>query len=193
MDDREALRAWCRGDKAAGDALILRHFDPICRFFRSKLGDDVEDLIQRTFLDLLEAAGRSEIENVRATLFTIAHRRLLDHLRTVYRAPPEGLTSLSVADLGTSPSRAAGRSEEERLLHEALRHISLDHQIVLELAYWEELGGPEIAMILGITENTVRSRLARAREALREQLEKLARTPAQARSTLDEFTARAVS
>ena len=191
MDDREALRAWCRGDKAAGDALILRHFDPICRFFRSKLGDDVDDLIQRTFLDLLEAAGRSDIESVRATLFTIAHRRLLDHLRTVYRAPAEGLTSLSVADLGTSPSSAAGRSEEEQLLHEALRRISLDHQIVLELAYWEELDGPEIAAILGIGENTVRSRLARARQALREQLEKLARTPALAHSTLEAFTARA--
>lgn len=193
MDDREALRAWCRGDKAAGDALILRHFEPICRFFRSKLGDDVDDLIQRTFLDLLEAAGRNPIESVRATLFTIAHRRLLDHLRTLYRGPAEGLTSLSVADLGTSPSSAAGRSEQEQLLHEALRRISLDHQIVLELAYWEELDGPEIAMILGISENTVRSRLARARQALREQLENLARTPAVASSTLEAFTARAAS
>jgi RNA polymerase sigma factor (sigma-70 family) len=190
VDDREELRAWSRGDKAAGDALILRHFDPICRFFRSKLGDDVEDLIQRTFLELLEVAGRSEIENVRAMLFTIAHRRLLDHLRTVYRAPAERVTSLSVADLGTSPSRAAGRSEEERLLHEALRRISLEHQVVLELAYWEDLNGPEIAQVLAIAENTVRSRLARAREALREQLAKLGRTPALADSTFDAFTAR---
>ena len=47
--DIELLDAWCAGDNAAGDALIRRHFEAVCRFFRSKLGEDVEDLIQRTF------------------------------------------------------------------------------------------------------------------------------------------------
>jgi RNA polymerase sigma factor (sigma-70 family) len=182
--DDELLRAWRAGDRRAGDQLIQNHFDPICRFFRTKLGDDVEDLIQRTFLDLLEAAERTSIESVRATLFTIAHRRLLDHLRMRYNRPVEQLTSLSVADLGTSPSAAVGRGEEQRLLHEAMRRVSLEHQVALELAYWEELSGPEIAAILGISENTVRSRLARARAALREEIDKLARTPALAESTL---------
>jgi len=181
MEDLELLATWRGGDRQAGDALILRHFDSICRFFRTKLGDDVEDLIQRTFLDLLEART---VDNVRATLFTIAHRRLCDHLRAAYRRE-EPLGSLSVADLGTSPSTAVGRNEEERLLHEALRRISLEHQVALELAYWEDLSGPEIATILGISEHTVRSRLARARQALREQVEQLA--PAIANTTLDNF------
>ncbi len=192
MEDRELLRAWIGGDRAAGDALVVRHFDAVCRFFRTKLGDDVEDLVQRTFLDLLETAGTTEIESVRAMVFTIAHRRLLDHLRGLYRGPSDQLTSLSVADLGTSPSSALGRTEEARLLHQALRRISLEHQVVLELAYWEELPGAEIAAIVGISENTVRSRLARAREALREQLEILAETPALALSPLEAFTARVV-
>jgi RNA polymerase sigma factor (sigma-70 family) len=191
VDDNDLLRAWTAGDRAAGDALIVRHFDAVCRFFRTKLGDDIEDLIQRTFLDLLEAAGRIEIANVRATLFTIAHRRLVDHLRLRYRGPIEGLTSLPVADLGTSPSGVVGRSEEERLLHEALRRVSLDHQVVLELAYWEELDGRAIAEVLGISEHTVRSRLARGREALKVQLDALAATPALAQSTLSAFEARA--
>ena len=181
MEDLELLAAWRGGDRQAGDALILRHFDSICRFFRTKLGDDIEDLIQRTFLDLLEART---VDNLRATLFTIAHRRLYDHLRVAYRRD-EPLSSLSVADLGTSPSSAVGRNEEERLLHEGLRRISLEHQVVLELAYWEDLSGPEIATILAISEHTVRSRLARARQALREQVEQLA--PAIANTTLDNF------
>jgi RNA polymerase sigma-70 factor (ECF subfamily) len=171
--DLELLGAWRSGDRVSGDALIRTHFASICRFFRSKLGDDVEDLIQQTFLDLLAAAA--PVHSVRATLFTIAHRRLLDLLRARYqRDAVELVTSLSVADLGTSPSTAAARNEEERLLHEALARISLEHRIALELAYWEELSGPEIAEILGITENTVRSRLARAREALRDQVRALA-------------------
>ena len=65
----------------------------------------------------------------------------------------------------------------------------LEHQVVLELAYWEELAGPEIAAILDISEHTVRSRLARARAALRVEIEKLAGTPAVAHSTLTAFDA----
>ena len=191
MDEAALLAAWCGGDRGAGDALIRHHFDSVCRFFRTKLGDDIEDLIQRTFLDLLEAARRGPVPNVRATLLTIAHRRLLDQLRTRYRGDAVALdTSLSVADLGTSPSGVVARSEEERLLHEALRRISLDHQIALELAYWEDLSGPEIATILGIAEHTVRSRLARAREALRGELTRLAKTPDLARSTIEHVESR---
>jgi len=190
-DDRELLAAWRAGDRAAGDGLIRRHFDAICRFFRTKLGDEVEDLIQRTFLDLLEAKG--PVDNVRATLFTIAHRRLLDHLRMRYSRPVDQLGSVSVADLGTSPSSAVGRSEEERLLHEAMRRVSVEHQVALELAYWEEMSGPEIAAVLQVSEHTVRSRLARARAALREEIGKLARTPAIARTTLEAIDARLAS
>jgi RNA polymerase sigma factor (sigma-70 family) len=177
MQDCELLCAWRSGDRAAGDALITRHFAAVCRFFRTKLGDDVEDLIQQTFLDLLAAS--SPVTSVRATLFTIARRRLLDHLRTRYqRDEVELVTSLSVADLGTSPSTAAARNEQQRLLHDALQRITLDHRMALELAYWEDLSGPEIAEILEIPEHTVRSRLARARQALRDQLEALVHTRA---------------
>jgi len=181
------LRAWRAGDRGAGDALIRHHFDAVLRFFRTKLGDDVEDLVQRTFLDLLEAG---DVPNVRATLFTIAHRRLLDQLRARYHRAVEPLGSVSIADLGTSPSGVVARSEEEQLLAEALRQIPLDYQVALELAYWEDLTGPEIAGILGISEPTVRSRLTRAREALRAAVACLARSPALSTSTLDVVNAR---
>jgi RNA polymerase sigma-70 factor (ECF subfamily) len=173
---RELLGAWRSGDRAAGDELIAAHFASICRFFRTKLGDDVEDLIQQTFLDLL--ATSSSVTSVRATLFTIARRRLLDHLRQRYqRDEVELVTSLSVADLRTSPSTSVARNEQQRLLHEALCRITLDHRIALELAYWEDLSGPEIAAILDISEHTVRSRLVRARQALRDQIAAMDRTP----------------
>jgi len=181
--DLELLDAWRAGDRAAGDTLILRHLDSICRFFRTKLGDDIEDLVQRTFLDLLDAVN--PIANLRATLFTIAHRRLIDHLRERLRQPIERITSMPVADLGTSPTGIIARNDDERRLHEALRRISLDHQIILELAYWEDLSGAEIASILDISEHTVRSRLSRAREALRTEVERIARNAELARSTLD--------
>ena len=84
------------------------------------------------------------------------------------------------------------RNEQERSLHEALRRIPIDHQIALELAYWEDLSGPEIAGILDISEHTVRSRLARAREMLREQVMKQARSVTEAKTTMAGFDARVV-
>ena len=58
---------------------------------------------------------------------------------------------------------------------------------MLELTYWEDLKGPEIAEILEIPANTVRSRLSRARAALREALEAGITAPDLLRSTLTDL------
>ena len=184
--DEELLEAWRGGDRAAGDELVQRHFDAVCRFFRSKLGDDVEDLIQRTFLDCVESVERVQADNFRAYLFAVARNRLFDHLRRIQRRPPAtSLGETSVADLGTSPSQQVAHGQQERLLLRALRHIPVDFQIALELAYWEGLTGPEIARVIGVSENTVRSRLSRARAELRRQVERLAARPELAASTIE--------
>ncbi len=52
----------------------------------------------------------------------------------------------------------------------ALRSLSIEFQMVLELTYWEDLSGAEIAVVLGVSPHTVRSRLSRARAALRSVL-----------------------
>jgi RNA polymerase sigma factor (sigma-70 family) len=173
-DDLELLAAWRAGDAAAGETLFERHFDSLCRFFRSKLGDDVQDLIQQTFLGCLEGREQIRGDSFRGYLFGIARRRLFDHLRAAYRTDFDTLGSQSLAHLGTSPSTFAGRQERQALLLAAMQQLPLDFQITLELAYWEEMSGAEIATALDISENTVRSRLARAREQLREELAKLA-------------------
>lgn len=178
--DLELLDQWRGGNRDAADELVARYFDPICRFFRSKLGDDVDDLIQRTFLDCLAAHERFRGDgSFRSYLFSIAHHRLYDHLRSARRAPAqEDIGRLSVRDLGTTPSRAAARAQESELVRLAMDELALDHRIVLELAYWEEMKGPEIAVALGIGANTVRSRLSRARTALGEAVDRLATTEA---------------
>ncbi len=181
--DTDLLYLWREGDGAAGEELIGRYFDSICRFFRSKLGDDVDDVIQRTFLDCVESHARVR-GDFRVYLFAIAHHRLFDHLRALKRSPERiDIGETSLIDLGTTPSQRVARNQEEQLLLNALARISLDHQVVLELAYWEELSGHEISEVLGIPANTVRSRLSRGLEALRHKLAELAASPALATST----------
>lgn len=168
-DDWELLTAWRAGDAQAGNELVAAHFPAVSRFFRGKLGDDVDDLLQQTFLACVEARDRIEGASFRSYLFAVATRRLFDHLRSRYKAGAEvAFSAVSLAYLGTTPSEGAARNERARLLQTALRQIPVEAQIALELAYWEGLSGAEIAVALDLEPATVRSRLTRAREHLRE-------------------------
>ena len=120
----------------------------------------------------------------RTYLFTVARHELFEHWRQRQkRAADVEIGEISLADLHTSPSGVVARAAEHKLLLRALRAIPLDLQIALELYFWEDLDGPDIAAALEIPEGTVRSRLRRAREALEEQLQKLAENPSLLEST----------
>lgn len=179
----ELLDAWRDGDVRAGDVLFRRYFAQLSRFFRNKADVGVEDLIQSTFL--ASVAGRDsfrEASSFRTYLFAIARHTLYAHYRRQGREVD--FVQTSVVDLGASPSGPLTRREEAAALLRALRAIPLEFQIVLELTYWEGMKGPEIAEVLAIPANTVRSRLARARDALRRALTDATRDPGLLRSTL---------
>lgn len=187
--DRELLDLWARGDRRAGNQLFQRHFDALFRFFRAKVPDGDDDLIQRTFLALVERApGLSPTAEVRPYLFGIArnvlYRRFRDERRDGRVFDP---LETSVADLGTSPSAIADRREQLRLLHAALLAIPVEHQILLELYFWEELPAAEIAVALEVPEGTVRSRLRKAKELLGAALSTRAPSPGLVDETLDDL------
>jgi RNA polymerase sigma factor (sigma-70 family) len=172
--DLELLDAWRGGEIAAGDELVSRHWASIARFFRAKVADDSADLISQTFLACVESKDAIDGDNIKAYLFGIARRRLADHLRKRMRAPAADFAVSSLVDLRTGPATALDRHQRIGLLREGLAMIPLDDQIALELAYFESMSTREIASVLELTENTVRSRLSRARDKLREALAKLA-------------------
>lgn len=176
--DFELLERWRGGDTDAGNQLFNKHFGSMRRFFRNKIGaEEVEDLIQRTFLACVESRDKFRGDcSFRTYLFVVARNELFAHLRR--RAKEEAragvdFTVSSIHDLGISPSGAMAKQQAHALVLEALRRIPVDHQIMLELYYWEQVPGPELAEVLGINPTTVRTRLFRAREALKVQLEKL--------------------
>ncbi len=181
--DLELLDAWRAGDVAGGEQLFRRYFGQLNRFFRNKLDVGVEDLIQSTFLACVEGRDRFRAaSSFRTYLFGIAHNLLCAHFRKQRRTVDFDQTS--VVDLGASPTGPLTARDEHVALLRGLRSIPFAYQVVLELSYWENLTGPEIAEILGLPANTVRSRLARARVALREALERGEASPELLRSTL---------
>lgn len=177
-DDAELLEEWRAGDRAAGNALFRRHFASIRRFFRNKIApDDVEDLIQRTFAACVEGKERFRGDSsFRTFLFAVARRQLYKFLRDRAsrdaRVDPDlGVSSINA--LGHSPSSVLAARQDQALVLEALQRISVDHQVMLELYYWEQLPGPDIARVFDITPTTVRTRLFRARRALEEAINEL--------------------
>jgi RNA polymerase sigma factor (sigma-70 family) len=186
--DFELLQAWRTGDRKAGGELFDRYFMPLRRFFRNKVGDDFEELVQRTLTRCVEGQARFRGDgNFRSYLFGIAYNVLREHVRGRERdraqQPDE---DASVADLGLpGPSTVVGFQREQRLLLEALRRLPLSEQVVLELFYWEQLSSAEIGDALEIPRGTVRSRLRLARERLRGHLDELARDAHELQSTVD--------
>lgn len=175
MDDFELLDRWRAGDAAAGNQLFERHFDSLYRFLSRKIDGDAADLVQRTLLGCVEARDRFRGEaSFRTFLFAIARNELYGYWRQRKKRNDLDFSVSSLEDLGPTPSRVVAKRREHVLLLEALKSIPLDLQIAVELHYWEGLRGPELARVLEIPEGTVRSRVRRAKEALREKMMELA-------------------
>src|SRR5690606_25043605 len=91
----------------------------------------------------------------RTYLFGVAHNVLRSHLRGRKREADRldfGVTS--VFDLGLSPTVLIAARREQTLVLQALRRIPLEHQIVLELYYWESMTAKELGEILDVPEGT---------------------------------------
>jgi RNA polymerase sigma factor (sigma-70 family) len=174
--DDDVWRRLVDGDEQvwleAGSAL----WKPVCRFFVNKVGDDAQDLAQQTFSRLQDVrshyAGRG---SPRAFVMGVARLILLEYYRERRRDPTLSIEDVSVAEVGPRPSSVLVARAEQRLVLAALRRLTLDHQIVLELYYWENMTDPEIATVLDTNENTIRGRRTRARDRMREVLGELER------------------
>lgn len=175
VSDAELLDRWAEGDTAACRILLDRYFDGLARFFRNKVSSGIEDLIQQTLMTCVRRReALRDRASFRAYLYTVARRLVHEHCRKMRREAErfDPLES-SVADLRTSPSQFASRRQEHHLLLLALQTLPIDLQITLELRYWEQLTGPELAEVLGVPEGTVRSRIRRGTSLLKAAVERL--------------------
>jgi len=171
-DDFALLERWRAGEAASGQALVRRHTATLHRFFASKAPEAVEDLVQATFLACVETRDRfREDASFRTYALAIARKVLLKHYRKHMRGKRAlALETVCADQVSGSPSLAAAAREELRLLLGGLRRIPIDQQIAIELYYWEDLGVAEIAAILEVAPGTIKSRLARARDQLRDAI-----------------------
>lgn len=182
--DAELLEAWRRGDVRSGEQLFERHADAIARFFENKVRRGAEDLVQATFLAMLEKRDQIRTE-FRAYLFGIARNILRKHIRTLANGAEVDAEQVSMIDLSPGPVTIATDKHEHRLLLEALRHIPIQYQMLLELYYWENLSTEAVGEIMGISAGATRQRLMTARRKLDAAMQKIAASPEVLASTVE--------
>ena len=151
---------------------------------------DVDDTVQKVIVALLEGRERFRGD---ATFKTYAMKITRVIIANYYRkrrpTTPLDLLEGSVRDHGAGPSTLLGAQQDQRLLLEALRSVSIDDQFILELYYWEKLTGPQLAQVFECTEAVIRHRIHRAKHKLRAELTKLAHDHRELADTLTDLDA----
>jgi RNA polymerase sigma-70 factor (ECF subfamily) len=174
-DDDELLDRWRNGDTGAGEQLLRRHFRSVYAFFANKISGPPDDLIQETFRACVESRSRiRDGSSFRAYVLAIARRELYRTYRQRAVVQEFDPSRVSVEQLVASPTAIIAKDQNQRLLLQALRQLPLDLQLVLELTYWEQLPSHEAAEVLDIPTGTLKSRVRRAKDALREIFANLA-------------------
>ena len=171
--DGDLLARWQAGDQTAGQDLFQRHFARLYAFFRTKLHDEADELVQATFLACIGAKDRYRGESTFKTfLYGIAKNQLYAALRKRHRDGEKlAFDVSSIAELVSTQRTVIARNQDHARLVDALQRLPIEQQTILELHYWDEVGIAELAEIFEAPEVTIRSRLHRARKALKELLE----------------------
>jgi RNA polymerase sigma-70 factor, ECF subfamily len=166
--DEQLMVAFCRGSTDAFSRLFSRYKQELFGFFQRRVTDpaQAEDLTQEAFLAVFRASRRYEARSLfRTYLYAVAFKILHAHRRrVVLRATLFGAGAESREPVLQTATDA------EVLLRQAVGKLErLDREILL-LREFEELTYVEISELLHLRLNTVRSRLFRARMALRDLL-----------------------
>ncbi|MEM6996736.1 MAG: sigma-70 family RNA polymerase sigma factor [Myxococcota bacterium] len=173
--DAELLRAWWDGDRASGEALIRRHYRTVLRFFELNAGWAADDLVQRTFMACVENPRQvRDADAFRAFLLGVARRQLAMYLREVAR--DRTLASFDPPEPRGRPTRLStlvARGREQLLALRALASLPRGPQTLLVLYYWDGVRTPELSTSYQVPQSTIRTRLGRARDLLRDKMARL--------------------
>ncbi len=187
-DDDALVAASQRGDTEAFGALVEKYQKKILNVAYRMLGDYEEacETTQETFLSAFKAIGKFRGDAAFSTwLYSIcmnhSRNRLKERLQTNAHSGPslndpeavEGALSSRAAGDDPLPDETLARKELQEKVQTCINRLDADHREVLVLRDVQGMSYEEIAAVLKISDGTVKSRLFRARDALRIQLAKV--------------------
>ena len=180
----ELMRRAASGEDAAFESLV-RHFEGMVYSFALqslRRREDAEDATQEVFLKLWRTLGTWRDEaSVKTYIMRIARNTVIDMIRRRNSRPTDSLTvedddgeesQLDIADTDTTSNPAADYARREQIaeVRRAIDELEPEHREIIILRDINGLSYAEIAEATGLYPGTVKSRLSRAREKLKEIL-----------------------
>jgi RNA polymerase sigma-70 factor (ECF subfamily) len=180
-----------KGGDAEFTALVQRQSRFVFRVAYAVLLNsyDAEDAVQETFMKLYRNGGWQNVENERAFLARVAWRIAVDrrprHVQPAFAGQESEGSAAEVAEAvapDSGPEQSLILANQQALIHRMIDALPEDLRVPLALSANDELNSREIAKVLGVPEGTVRTRLQRARQLLRQKLGAVERTALSARA-----------
>jgi RNA polymerase sigma-70 factor (ECF subfamily) len=184
VDDHEAtlIQRCAAGDEAASAELVAEHQRMVLQLATNLLGDREEalDLSQEVFLRVFRTINHFRgYSSLRTWIYRIVVNQARNRHRFWRRRHRGDQISLDLhvavhgdmrAENGPAPDRMLAQKELAERLNHALDHLPFEQRTVIVLREVDGLSYDEIAYSLGVAVGTVKSRLTRARQALRSEL-----------------------
>jgi len=173
--DTELVARAGHGDRAAAQALMVRHLPTMLALARRMLSGqaEAEDCVQEAFLKAWIHAGRWQPGNAKfeTWLYRVTLNQCYDRLR---KKPVEPLeAAVDVPDGADGPDRGLEVAALEAEVNAALQELPERQRAAIALCHYQERGNIEAADILGISVEALESLLARGRRTLRMKLSHL--------------------
>ncbi len=170
------IRQFCNGDIAGFEMLVRRYQDRVLNIVHSLIGNDREsdDIAQEVFLKVYHHLRSFKGD---ARFSTWLYRIVVNTVYSFMRTRTEIASDTSILEqrstAGNDPAAALLAKERNRLLHAAIQRIPLPFRTALVLKDIEGLSYGDIAAVLQCRIGTVESRIYRARQYLKEELQRI--------------------
>jgi RNA polymerase sigma-70 factor (ECF subfamily) len=166
QSETELIRAIAQGDKRAMHALFAHHRIRVYRFALRLVADEdlAEDLVSEVFLEVWLHAGRFEGRSrVSTWLLAITRNRALSILRRRRMEKSDDGEAEAIPDHADDPETAIQKKQRSAILAHCLTKLSPAHREVIDLVYYHGRSVDEVAAIIRVSPNTVKTRMFYAR------------------------------
>jgi RNA polymerase sigma-70 factor, ECF subfamily len=173
MSDEALIAAIAAGDRAAMRILYNRHQIRVFRF-AVRLVDNAasaEDVVSEAFIEVWRQADRFEgRSSVSTWIMSIARFKALSVRRRRQEIELDDKVAETVADQYSTPEQILLETDRRAQLRACLSQLSPDHREIIDLVYYHDKTIEEVAEIVGVPKNTVKTRMFYARRRLAQLL-----------------------
>jgi RNA polymerase sigma-70 factor (ECF subfamily) len=169
MSNEALVGLIAQGDKHAMQVLFARHNVRMFRFLMRFVNIEsvAEDLVREVFLDVWRHAGQYEARSQVSTwLLTIARHKALSALRRRSTDELDDEAIEFIEDPNDNPEVAMQKTERSAMLLDCLKQLSPAHREIIDLVYYHERSIADVAEIIGVPQNTAKTRMFYARRGI---------------------------